>query len=290
LKQVEKWQQAIFAFDRALDCDPFNTAPLLNSTEALLRLGQSGQALVRLKRAVEIAPDKFEIWTNLAAVHVKHNDKRNALDCLGKARALAPERYHKEIDRSVQAAEALSDEPSALALLASSPSLARERLKDETRRNPRDKNAWHNLGLSHIHVGEHADARECFARVLSLDARDSYAICRLIELSAALKDIGAVEHWCSVMAQMPKGETAAIAFRARALAQCDRYNDARKLILDAVRRYPDEPDILIACGDVMMTYPDSSTAMSNASIAYNRAVEILKHGIDIARCATSKVG
>ena len=33
----------------------------------------------------------------------------------------------------------------------------------------------------------------------------------------------------------------------------------------------------------MMTYPDSSTAMSNAVVVYGGAVKILKRGIDFAR-------
>ncbi len=41
LKRAKKWQGAVFAFDRALDCDPFNTAPMLNSSEALMQFGQA---------------------------------------------------------------------------------------------------------------------------------------------------------------------------------------------------------------------------------------------------------
>jgi len=163
------------------------------------------------------------------------------------------------------------------------PAAARRRLEADTRRNPRDKNLWHNLGLLHLQANDQANARECFARVLELDPEDSYAICRLIETSQHLKDIDAVERWCDVLKGMPGGQMPSIAFKARALVHFDRYDDARKLILDAVRKYPDEPDILVACGDVMMTYPESSTAMSNAVAAYSRAVDILKKGINIAR-------
>jgi tetratricopeptide (TPR) repeat protein len=139
------------------------------------------------------------------------------------------------------------------------------------------------LGLLHLQANDQADARECFARVLELDPKDNFAICRLIETSQLLKDIGAVERWCEVLKGMPGGQMPSIAFKARALVHCDRYDDARKLILAAVREHPDEPDILIACGDVMMAYPESSTAMSNAVAAYGRAVDILKKDIDIAR-------
>jgi len=283
LKRATKWQEAVFAFDRAIDCDPFNTAPMLNCTESLLRLGRAGQALVRLKRAAELAPDKFVIWMNLGAVYVELKDKKNALECLHRARALAPERRHGDIDRNVEVALALPDEPGVLALMQTDPAAARKQLEAETQRSPHDRNLWHNLGLLHLQANDHAAARGCFARVLELDPKDSFAICRLIETSQLLRDIGAVERWCEVLKGMPGGQMPSIAFKARALVHCDRYDDARILVLDAVRQYPDEPDILIACGDVMMTYPDSSTAMSNATAAYRRAVTILREGIDIAR-------
>jgi hypothetical protein len=108
--------------------------------------------------------------------------------------------------------------------------------------------------------------------------------CRLIELSALLNDLSSVDHWCSILAHLRNGEVPAIAFKARALAHCDKYQDAKKLIFDAVRKYPHEPDILIACGDVMMAYPGSGTAMSNATRVYRRATEILQQqGNDISR-------
>ena len=88
----------------------------------------------------------------------------------------------------------------------------------------------------------------------------------------------------TVLEGLPNGKIAAIAFKARALVKCDKYQDAKTLILDAVRRHPDEPDILIACGDVMMEYPTVGMAMSNAITVYQRAVALLKEqGNDVAR-------
>lgn len=283
LKRAGKWQGAVLAFDRALDCDPFNTAPMLNSSEPLLQLRRPGQALQRLRRASEIAPDKFQIWTNLGGLYTALSDKKKALECLRKARELAPERYHSDIARAVQEAQALPDEPGIMALMVVDPTAARKRIESEVRRNPRVKTLWHNLGLLHLDANEQAAARECFTRVVEIDPKDGFAVCRLIETSQFLKDIDSVERWCAVLKAMPGGHMPSIAFKARALVHCDRYDDARKLILEAVRKYPGEPDILIACGDVMMTHPDSSTAMSNAVAAYGRAVDILNKGIDIAR-------
>lgn len=103
-------------------------------------------------------------------------------------------------------------------------------------------------------------------------------------LAALLGDLQDAEKWCGIVKGLPGGEVSAIAFRARALAQCDRYQKAKFFILDAVRNYPNELDILIACGDLMMWYPKSETAMSNAVTVYRRAVEILEiYGKDIQR-------
>jgi tetratricopeptide (TPR) repeat protein len=277
LKRQQRWQQAAVAFDRALDCDPLNTGAMLSSSEALRHLGRSGEALIRLKRAADIASDKFSVWNNLGAAYIDLGDKQQALRCLRKARSLAPDRYHAGIDQSIEVAGTLPDELSGAALMMVDPAMARQRLQEEIVRNPSDKNAWHNLGLLHIQSGEHGRARDCFSRVLKLDRGDAFAICRLIELSGLSKDVSAVERWCSVLAQMPGGSIAAIAFKARALVQCDRYQDAKGLILEGVRRHPEDADILIACGDVMMVYPRSGTAMSNATEVYRRAVEILEH-------------
>jgi tetratricopeptide (TPR) repeat protein len=284
LKGLERWQHALFAFDRALDCDPFNTYAMVSCADALRHLNQRKEAIARLKRAAKIDPDAWDIWSALATVYLDVRDKKNVLECLRKARSLAPDRHHSRIDARIENARRLPDEPSGAALMHSDPIAARKRLVAELRQNPRDVHAWHNLGQVLINAGEHVEARECFCRVLELDENNRHAISCVIELSGLLKDLQGVDHWCSVFAQMPKGAIPAIAFRARALVLCDKYNDARELTLEAVRRHPDEPDILIACGDVMMNDPTvSSTAMSNATAAYKRAVDILKRGIDIAR-------
>ena len=116
----------MFAFDRALDCDPYNTAPMLNSSQALVQSGRSGQALLRLRRASKIAPDKFQIWTNLGGLYTFLNDKKNAVECLRKAHALAPVRYHDDLAKAVKDAEVLPDVPGILSLMVTDPVAARK--------------------------------------------------------------------------------------------------------------------------------------------------------------------
>jgi tetratricopeptide (TPR) repeat protein len=276
-KRERKWHEAIEALDRALDCDPQNTGAMLNASEPLAEVGKTVEAVRRLRRATEIAPDKFHIWTNLASLYIRLEDRAHALECFHKARDLAPQRYRDQIDQCIHNARELPETVSAEMLLANGRvSEAKERLRETVRDTPDDKDAWHNLGLCHLNDREYPDARECFSQVFRLDKWDGFAVCRLIELAAMAGDLDDADKWCGVLKSLPNGQMPAIAFKARALAQCDRYQEAKALILDAVRKYPNELDILIACGDVMMWYPGSETAMSNAARAYQRAVEILR--------------
>ena len=113
---------------------------------------------------------------------------------------------------------------------------------------------------------------------------DGFAVCRLIELSAMLRDLDAVNHWCFKLSQLPNGEVSAIAFKARSLVQCNQYQNAKTIILEGVRKYPNEPNILIACGDIMMVYPGIEMAMANAVQVYQQAVEVLRaDASDVAR-------
>jgi tetratricopeptide (TPR) repeat protein len=239
----------------------------------------------RLTHAAEIAPDKFTVWNNLAAIHFDLGDKTKALDCFGKARERAPISYIPQIDSAIKIARTLSDDPDGGAdMVAGDLSSAKIELSTQTLEDPNNKNAWHNLGLFHIAERDYRNAKDCFNRVHAIDPHDGFAVCRLIELSAMLNDLQSVEHWCSILACLPNGEMSAIAFNARALVQCDRYQDAKQLIRDAVRRHPDELEILIACGDVMMVYPNVGLAMANATEMYGQAAQILRHdGNDVVR-------
>lgn len=280
-----RWHEAVEALDRALDCDPQNTGAMLNASEPLSKVGKTVEAVRRLRRATEIAPDKFHIWTNLASLYVRMGNRAHALECFQRARDLAPQGYRDQIDECIQNAHELPQAVSAEMLLADGRvSEAKERLRETVRDTPDDKDAWHNLGLCHLNDREYPDARQCFSQVYRLDKGDGFAVCRLIELAAMGGDLDDAEKWCGVLKSLPSGQIPAIAFKARVLAQCDRYQEAKALILDAVRKYPNELDILIACGDLMMWYPGSETAMSNAIRAYHRAAEILRlNASDIQR-------
>ena len=75
---------------------------MLNSTEPLQRLGRNADAIVRLTRAAEIAPDKFAIWNNLGSVYMDQGDKKNAIACFERARSIAPTSFAARIDEALR--------------------------------------------------------------------------------------------------------------------------------------------------------------------------------------------
>jgi serine/threonine protein kinase len=109
LRRQQQWQMALRAFDKALECDPLNSGAMLNSTEPLQRLGRSAEAVSRLKQAGKLAPDKFAIWNNLGVVYMDQGDKRNAIACFQRARSMAPEAVHAQIDEALRHARAMPD-------------------------------------------------------------------------------------------------------------------------------------------------------------------------------------
>jgi serine/threonine protein kinase len=276
LERKEKWRDAVEAFDRALDCDPQNTGAMLNAAEPLRRIGKVGEAVRRLRRASEIAPDKFSIWTNLGSVYMNWmRDRACALECLHKARALAPASHRAKIEDLIHDAEKLPAGTSAEALLAHGRTAdAKTLLRQAVEQRPGDRDAWHNLGICHLDSKEYVQARACFLEVYRVDESDGFAVCRLIELAALASDLEDAEHWCDVLSALPDGTVAAIAFRARALNSCGRAQNARRVLNEGLVAYPEEADLLIAFGDIASTHNHYKAAAES----YERAVAALRKG------------
>jgi uncharacterized protein HemY len=71
---------------------------------------------------------------------------------------------------------------------------------------------------------------------------------------------------------LPDGTVAAIAFRARALNSCGRVQDAWHLLNKSLLTHPEEPDLLIAFGDIAFIHNQNKTAVE----LYERAIAALR--------------
>ena len=107
------------------------------------------------------------------------------------------ELQHTLIDHNIRVAGFIPEEESAAALgMAGSAAEAEKAFLEEVRLAPESKTNWHNLGMLYVNQSRWNVARNCFLRVHELDEKDGFAVCRIIELNALLKDVPSVEKWC----------------------------------------------------------------------------------------------
>jgi tetratricopeptide (TPR) repeat protein len=113
------------------------------------------------------------------------------------------ELQHTLIDHNIRVAGSIPEEKSAAALgMAGNAAEAEKAFLEEVRLAPESKTNWHNLGMLYVNQSRWNVARNCFLRVHELDEKDGFAVCRIIELSALLKDVPSVEKWCAILASM----------------------------------------------------------------------------------------
>ena len=115
--------------------------------------------------------------------------------------------------------------------------------------------------------------------------RDRYnaeelAAAAVLDYVRAGGDVPEAERWCAKYAAVPGFEGRAKAFRAHVLEENGQLQDARKLLLDAMKEHPQEPDLFIAYGDMAMKHHVPGHAID----AYRAAVRLLqRQGDEIER-------
>jgi len=74
------------------DCD--DSCPIYLNTQAamMLSLGENSKAIPIFNRMLEIAPDFYDAWNNLAAVYGGQGNYQKAKECYSKAHDLKPDR------------------------------------------------------------------------------------------------------------------------------------------------------------------------------------------------------
>lgn len=262
---------AMRAFNQSLLANPFNTGAMLNLAPKWAHSGEAFKAIELLKRATTLAPDKPGILNNLGALYIQVGERTRAIEVLERALSLDP--ANETICTNLNTGRGLPETNSGVANLAAGnlPRAIRGLLR-ETEAEPAKVDGWHNLGLAYLTAGENAAARECFHRVVQLHPRDGFAVCRLIELAALAGDLADAERWCNALAALPDGKVASIAFHGRALEACGKLQEAKKLLTDAIRSHPGEPDLCVALADIAAKYKQRHIAVP----LYARAVTLLK--------------
>lgn len=231
-----RYEEALAAYNHALDLDPGFTAALHNKGLSLERLRRYDDALAAYERALAIDPQRPLTWYNKGRTLVRLHRYGEALDSFEHALALDPldvtahnsEIYVLRKLGRMEAAKAAIRQRDRIETLA-----ACERA---TALSPDDSAAWVRKGDALRFMHRDDDALAAYDQALSLEPQNA-------------------EAWAG------KGEV---------LAHMGRYNDALVAFERAVSLNPQDVSAWFGVGDVLF-YP---RRYEDAVSAYNRAIAL----------------
>jgi len=290
LAKLGSYEASVQAFKRALDSDPDNTGAMGNVAEPLRALRRYGEAVDYLVRATALAPDKYSLWANLGSTYSVLDMNDNAVDALRRAWEVAPDERRKEISsflEEVQARPKASQRGAAL-LLEGRVAEAIPVLGSEARAEPNNPAVVQNFAFALLQSGQDDAARGAFENLYRIEPENQLVWMRLMQLASKRGDLSEASRWCDKYASVPGMLGRSKAFRAYVLEQCGHVQSARKLLLEAMKEHPEEPDIYVAYGDLAIKQSVPHFAVD----AYRAAIQCIRlqpHDIERLREVESRL-
>jgi tetratricopeptide (TPR) repeat protein len=181
LANREKYEEALKAFDKALEINPQFAEVLINRGIALNNLARYEEALEDFEKAMEINPDFAEAWTGKGVALYYLGRYKEALEAFEKAIEINPQYanawYNKGItlDKLKKYEEALKAFEKAIEI------------------NPQYADAWNNKGVTLGHLKRYEDALKAFEKAIKIDPKNVVAwknkgdaLCKLEKYKDAL--------------------------------------------------------------------------------------------------------
>ena len=257
---------AVDAFTRAIHLDPGNTGPRLNIARSLSVVGRIPEALSHLEFALQLAPEKAIIWTNLGATYVELGRVGDARRCLMRALELEPNQ--REATENLRLLDSKPSGEEALPLMhAGKFDQAILLLTEAVRRDPDDQASWHNLGLCYLQRKDVGQVERCFSRVASLNPSDTFALKQLARLNATRGDLQRAMDLCVRLEALRDGAADGVTLRAQILDGTGRHAEAVAILRNFLSNTPGADSVWFVLGDVharAREFRDAITAFSRA--------------------------
>lgn len=273
LNRQRNFVDAERAFHAALDCDPDNTGAMANIAVSLHARGKFGEALGFLRRATELAPDKHSAWFNLGQLLIETGMREEGLKALGTALSKAPLGERTRIEAAVAEARGQSQTTGTPAgFLATGRFVEAEvALRKEVSASPKDPAGWQNLAIACISQNKTEEARKALEQLVALEPSNQFAWMKLMQMASQRGDLAEAEKWLAKFEAVPALAGRTKAFRSYILEENGQLQEARKILLAAMKDYPNEPDVFIAYGDLAV----KRKVPGHAIDAYRVAVRLL---------------
>ncbi len=157
LDRQKRSEEAIDAYNKALDINPNDVRSLFNKGVDLQMLGRVDEALACYDKALSITPNDGEVWSNKGIALRTLGRTEEAVQCYDRALELNPRDAGVWSNRGValrglgRTEEAIQSYNRALDI------------------NPNDAGVWSNKGVALHRLGRLKEAVECYDRALALD-------------------------------------------------------------------------------------------------------------------------
>jgi tetratricopeptide (TPR) repeat protein len=157
LYSLERFEEALSCFDRALEIDPRLDRALFNKGTTLGRLGRKEEAFACLDLAIELIPSYGQAWINKGNMLSSLREVKQALECYDRALELSP-LYAEAWNNKGNALHSLAHTQEALACFSRALEL-----------NPRHELAWTNKGGLLLDLMRFDEALACFAQAVEVN-------------------------------------------------------------------------------------------------------------------------
>ncbi|HUJ47168.1 MAG TPA: sulfotransferase [Rhizomicrobium sp.] len=228
--------------------------------EYALALGDAGRtrdAVVALRRVVQLEPRHAQAWRQLGDCHVM----------LGNT-AAADDAYARHIEASVNDPQLLQ---AAAALCERKLAVAERLLREFLKEHPTDVAAIRMLAETGTRLGRYADAETLLFRCLRLapsftPARHNYATV----LYRQNKAVEALEQIAILLAKDPRNPTYRT-LKAAALGRVGDYQQAIELYVTLLEEYPHQPKAWMSYGHTLKTVGRTADGIE----AYRKSIALL---------------
>lgn len=167
LAELDKHDEAIKAYDHAIELDPLCFLAIYNKANLLMRMNYDDKAIQLFARVLEITddiisknPNDFLIWRTKGITLLDLERADNALECLNKAISINSKDNYSWSNKGIALFE-LGKYHEAIDCYEKALDL-----------NPRDYNTWNNKAFAYGALEMHDAELECHDKVLELDPSD----------------------------------------------------------------------------------------------------------------------
>jgi len=163
LARLDRHEDALAAFDKALQLDPYNANAWVSRAIELRFLNRDEDALVALDKAVELDPNISHAWILRGLSFARLDRDEEALEAFDKSVELDPQYAHAWVHRGI-ALGVLNRYEEALAALDKAIAL-----------DPKDSEAWRNRGTALSRLRRQDEALAAFDKAINLDPNNANA-------------------------------------------------------------------------------------------------------------------